>query len=96
MAALADDVKLASPAQARYVRVLMQKPAAPEGYILSEIEVFGKGGPVPEAKPGPTPSDTRLELAGGGWRVERDSLVKADGVALLRYIAPGRGDHLLQ
>jgi hypothetical protein len=85
----ADDLKLAPPAQARYVRVLMQKPAAPEGYILSEIEVFGKGGPVPEAKPGPEPSDHRLELAGGGWRVERDSLVKADGPALSK---PGFAD----
>jgi hypothetical protein len=34
-----DDLKLAPPAQARYVRVLMRKPAAPEGYILSELEV---------------------------------------------------------
>jgi hypothetical protein len=85
----ADDLKLAPPAQARYVRVLMQKPAAPEGYILSEIEVFGKGGPVPQANPGPQPSDTRLELAGGAWRVERDSLVKADGLALSK---PGFAD----
>ncbi len=89
VAALADDVKLAPPAQARYVRVLMQKPAAPEGYILSEIEVFGKGGPVPQANPGPQPSDSRFELAGGAWRVERDSLVKADGLALSK---PGFAD----
>ena len=78
----ADDLKLAQPVQARYVRVLMEKPAAPEGYILSELEVFGKGGPVPQAKPGPAPTATHLELAGGGWRVQRDSLVKAGGEAL--------------
>ncbi len=77
-----DDLKLAQPVQARYVRVLMEKPAAPDGYILSEMEVFGKGGPVPQAKPGPAPSATHLELSGGGWRVERDSLVKAGGEAL--------------
>src|ERR1035438_4205133 len=77
-----DDLKLAPPAQARYVRVLMRKPAAPDGYILSELEVFGKGGPLPQAKPGPSPTATRLELSGGAWRVERDSLVRADGVAL--------------
>lgn len=84
-----DDLKLALPAQARYVRVLMQKAAEPAGYILSELEVFGKGGPVPQAKPGPEPSATRLELSGGAWRVERDSLVKADGVALAK---PGFDD----
>jgi hypothetical protein len=84
-----DDLKLAPPAVARYVRVLMRKPAAPEGYILSELEVFGKGGPVPHAKPGPNPSATRLELSGGAWRVERDSLVKADGPALAK---PGFDD----
>jgi hypothetical protein len=84
-----DDLKLTPPALARYVRVLMRKPAAPAGYILSEIEVFGRGGPVPQAKPGPSPSATRLELSGGAWRVERDSLVKADGLALAK---PGFDD----
>jgi Exo-beta-D-glucosaminidase Ig-fold domain/F5/8 type C domain/Glycosyl hydrolases family 2/Glycosyl hydrolases family 2, sugar binding domain len=77
-----DELRLEPPAQARYVRVLMRKPATPEGYILSEVEVFGTGGPVPLAKSGPSPSATHLELAGGAWRVERDSLVKAGGPAL--------------
>jgi hypothetical protein len=77
-----DDLKLAQPAQGRYVRVLMKRPAAPEGYVLSEIEVFGKGGPVPQAKPPAPPSGNRLVLAGGGWRVQRDSLVTAGGPAL--------------
>ena len=72
----------AAAGEGRYVRVLMKKPAAPEGYILSEMEVFGKGGPVPQAKPSPEPSADRLDLAGGAWRVERDSLVAADGPAL--------------
>ena len=76
-----DDIKLPQPTQARYVRVLMKKPAA-DGYTLSELEVFGKGGPLPQPKPSPRPSDTRLDLAGGAWRVERDSLVSAAGPAL--------------
>ena len=79
-----DDLKLASPAHGRYVRVLMRRPASPEGYILSEFEVFGRGGPVPQAKPAPQPSETRADLSGGGWRLERDSLVKAAGPALSR------------
>ena len=42
-----DDIHLAQPARGRYVRVLMTKPAnAGERYILSELEVYGRGGPV--------------------------------------------------
>lgn len=78
-----DEIKLASPAQARYVRVLMTKPAALEGYILSELEVWGRGGPRPEPKPAPAlRANGRLDLAGGAWRIQRDSLVHADGRAL--------------
>jgi hypothetical protein len=78
--ALTDDLKLAKPAQARYVRVLMRRPASPEGYILSELEVYGRGGPVPKAKPAPAARpDGSLPLAGGAWRLQRDSLVAASG-----------------
>ncbi len=78
-----DDLAIAPPAHARYVRVHMTRPTSPEGYILSELEVFGRGGPV--AKGAATPladSDGRLDLAGGGWKLERDSEVHAPGVAL--------------
>jgi hypothetical protein len=84
-----DDLKLSQPAHARYVRVLMKKPAVAGPYVLSEMEVMGKGGPVPEAKASPAPTATRDDLAGGGWRVERDSLVTADGAALSK---PGYSD----
>jgi len=78
--ALTDDLKLGKPAQARYVRVLMRRPASPEGYILSELEVYGRGGPVPKAKPAPgARPDGSLPLAGGAWRLQRDSLVAASG-----------------
>jgi hypothetical protein len=80
---LIDDIRLPQPAQGRYVRVLMRRPASPEGYVLSELEVYGRGGVVPRAKPAPPArSDGRLDLAGGAWRLQRDSLVKADGAAL--------------
>jgi beta-galactosidase/beta-glucuronidase len=84
-----DDLKLAQPVKGRYVRVLMKKAAAPEGYILTELEVFGKGGPVPQAAASPKATESRMDLAGGGWRIQRDSLVKADGAALSR---PGFAD----
>jgi beta-galactosidase/beta-glucuronidase len=71
----ADDFKLARPVKARYVRVLLTKPASPEGYILSELEVYGRGGPAPRPKPA-------SGLSGGRWRIQRDSLVKADGETL--------------
>jgi hypothetical protein len=78
-----DDVRLGQPARARYVRVFMKKPATPDGYILSEFEVYGRGGPVPVAKARPAPrADGRADLAGGGWWLQRDSLVHADGAAL--------------
>jgi hypothetical protein len=78
-----DDVRLKAPARGRYLRVLMTKAAGPDGYALSELEVFGRGGPVPVAKPlAPVQPDGRLDLAGGRWRIQRDSLVQADGAAL--------------
>ncbi len=78
-----EDIRLSQSAQARYVRVLMTKPASSDGYALSEIEVWGKGGPVPRPKPAPTVSpDGRLNLAGGAWKLQRDSLVNADGSVL--------------
>ena len=77
----ADDIHLAQPAHGRYVRVLMTKPAAPDSnYILSELEVYGRGGPVPSASKAPAvQNDGTLNLAGGNWRLQRASLVPAAG-----------------
>jgi hypothetical protein len=82
---LTDDLKLKSPAQGRYVRVLMNRPDSPEGYILSEMEVHGRGGPV--AKPAAKSAlvarkDGGFDLSGSTWRLQRDSPVKGDGAAL--------------
>ncbi|MBN2369862.1 MAG: discoidin domain-containing protein, partial [Vicinamibacteria bacterium] len=80
---LTDELKLAQPAHGRHVRVLMTRPASEEGYVLSEMEVYGRGGPLPCSRPaeeaGP---DGRTPLAGGAWRVRRDSLVTSDGARL--------------
>jgi hypothetical protein len=82
---LKDDLKFPKPVQGRYVRILLKKPASPEGYILSELEVYGRGGLV--AKPDtknilPARADGGLNLSSAGWRLQRDSLVQADGAAL--------------
>ena len=74
-----DDLKLAQPAKGRYIRVLMTRPQSPDGYILSELEVFGRGGPVPVPKPMAPAQAGRLELARGNWRLQRNSLVSSDG-----------------
>ena len=50
---LLDDVKLPRPARGRYVRVLMKRPTSPDGYVLSEIEVYGRGGPVTRPRQSP-------------------------------------------
>ena len=76
LSATADDYPLPKPASARYVRVQMDRPAAPDGYIMSELQVFGRGGPVPQARPAPAPPPgERQDLVRGSWRLQRDSLV---------------------
>ncbi|HET6181062.1 MAG TPA: discoidin domain-containing protein [Candidatus Sulfotelmatobacter sp.] len=82
-ASLTDDFKLSQPERARYVRVLMTRAASPDGYVLSEMEVFGRGGPVPRPQlaPGQGASE-RIDLARGKWRIQRDSLVMADGLVV--------------
>ena len=91
---LVDDVKLPRPARGRYVRVLMKRPTSPDGYVLSEIEVYGRGGPV--VRPKRTASKAakiqvgrKFSLAGQPWRVQRSSLVSAEGTTLSK---PGFSD----
>jgi hypothetical protein len=80
---LTEDIKLAQPARGRYVRVLMKRPTSPYGYILSEMEVYGRGGFVAQPRPRlPKPAQgpqRRMELHEGAWRLQRDSLVSARG-----------------
>lgn len=79
-----DDLKF-GPIQARYVRVLMHKAQSPAGYALTEFEVFGRGGPVPQPQSAPSlSSNGRQLIAAGNWRVQRDSLVSANGETLSR------------
>jgi hypothetical protein len=74
------DIHFAQPARGRYVRVLMTRPKEPGSYVLSEFEVFGRGGLVASPKPAlAARPDGTLDLAGGAWRVQRASLVPARG-----------------
>jgi hypothetical protein len=76
------EIKLPQPVQARYVRVLMTKPESPQGYVLSELEVIGRGGVVPAPQAAAPLTGRKLMLAGGPWKVERESEVRAAGPAL--------------
>jgi Glycosyl hydrolase 2 galactose-binding domain-like/Exo-beta-D-glucosaminidase Ig-fold domain/NedA-like, galactose-binding domain/Glycosyl hydrolases family 2 len=80
------EIKFYHKIKARYVRVLMiQVNSESDGYILSEMEVFGVGGPVPEAhRQKRISTDGIEELSGGGWKFQRASLVKADGELISR------------
>ena len=80
-AGLDDDIYLTKPAHARWVRIHMTRPAeAGARYILSEVEVYGRGGPMPASQPASAPNpDGGLRLSRGNWRVQRASLVQADG-----------------
>lgn len=76
---LTDEITLGGGKKARYVRILMQEPANDSRYILSELEVMGKGGLVPQCAAAPTASDGEIYLSGGNWRLQRASEVNATG-----------------
>lgn len=65
---------------ARYVRVLMEKGSGNNShYILSEIEVMGKGGLKPQQAAQPSAVNGEIMLSGGNWRLQRASEVSAKG-----------------
>ncbi len=75
--------EIAVSTRGRYVRVLMTEPAGDDGYMLSELEVTGRGGMM--VQPPPTRAvlfEGSLPLTGGCWRLQRDSLVQAGGAQL--------------
>jgi Exo-beta-D-glucosaminidase Ig-fold domain/F5/8 type C domain/Glycosyl hydrolases family 2/Glycosyl hydrolases family 2, sugar binding domain len=74
-----DDIKLKPEARGRYVRILMTESATGKNYILSEFEVFGKGGLTTEPKLNPEESNGTLYLSGGNWKIQRSSEVKSSG-----------------
>ena len=71
--------------RARYVRVLCKSS---EPVVLSEMEVWGKGGLVTKPRPQPACKNGRLDLAGGNWKIQRSSLVKTSAST----IGDGSGD----
>jgi hypothetical protein len=74
-----DDIGLKQWAKGRYVKILLTKPASGRRYVLSEMEVFGKGGLVARPKPNPDISGNKLYLSGGNWKVQRATQVYSTG-----------------
>lgn len=74
-----DEISLNGEAKARYVRILMEQSENDKRYILSEIEVMGKGGLVASPVASPVTADGKIHLSGGHWKVQRASEVKASG-----------------
>ena len=87
------DIRLNREERGRYVRILMAKPVSDaDGYILSELQVMGKGGPVPVAHTQgrhPKGWTTRICREAHGNSSVR-SLVDEKGIALSM---PGIDDH---
>jgi hypothetical protein len=75
--ALVDEVKC--KAKARYIRILMQESADGKNYILSEMEVMGRGGYVAQPAQRPEAENNKLSLSGGDWRLQRASHVADSG-----------------
>ena len=71
--------EIAVKGKARYVRVLMERPKEKGSYMLSEIEVMGKGGLTARAVPQPAAEGNSIRLSGGNWKVQRASEVKGNG-----------------
>lgn len=76
---LVDEVSLNGKKNARYVRVMMRQSANDAPYVLSEIEVMGKGGLTARPAAAPAPAEGKMMLSGGDWTLQRASEVTATG-----------------
>lgn len=74
-----DEIALNGTQKARYVRIWMEQPENNEHYILSELEVMGKGGLMAQPVGSPAASKGDMRLSGGNWKLQRASEVKASG-----------------
>ena len=66
----------------RYVRVLMDGSADGKPLMLSEIEIWGKGGMKAEAKEEPANDGNKIKLSGGNWKLKRAAELDVQGDAI--------------
>lgn len=80
-----DEISLEAPAEGRFVRVLMQESDLDGRYLLSELEIIGKGGTILRPhQTERTENRNRMDLTGGNWRLQRASQVKEKGEKISR------------
>lgn len=75
-----DEIKLHG--NARFVRVLMYQNDVPDRYILSEIEIMGRGGLVARHKNEAGMLNGKYMLDGGSWRMQRASEISGNGESI--------------
>ena len=74
--------ELAVSGEGRYVRLAGLNAAEGGAIILSECQVFGRGGLVARPAPQLAATGNRLYLSGGNWRLQRASEVCQEGEAV--------------
>jgi beta-galactosidase/beta-glucuronidase len=84
-----DKIILKKAAAGRFVRVFMTEAMNGNKYILSEIEILGRGGMIAEPITNPDISDNRMSLSGGNWKIQRASEVTGTGESISK---PGFGN----
>jgi len=75
-----DNIKYDKPVEGRYVCLMLDKALSQEdGYILSEMEVYGTGATFASAHAqANVEKDGKMKLSGGAWKLQRQSLVKGN------------------
>ena len=78
-------------ARCRFVRISGLDARAGGRTVLSEMEVYGTGGVVPQAASQPEADGNRLYLSGGEWKLQRASEVSGSGeeIAAANYDPSG-------
>lgn len=84
-----DVIKLDKAEKSRYVRLVLNRSESDSPYQLSEFEIYGKGGLIPQPKAIPDRIGNRQYLSGGSWKLQRASLVSRSGEDLSK---PGYKD----
>ena len=65
-------------AKGRYVRISMTGNGQ-DRLMLTEMQVWGKGGLSAKAKKAPAPTDDEICLSGGNWKLTRSNFTDAEG-----------------
>ena len=74
-----DIINLDKEIESRFVRLSLNEANEGKPYILSEMQVFGKGGLVAQPQTAPKVNNNQQFLSGGNWKLQRSSVVNAKG-----------------